>query len=264
MAGLKTRAREEESYFVSMTDMMVGLLFVFIIMLMYFALQFHTNAQKLITADETRASILQNVRDALKSQGVTVEIDTDTGVLRLPDDILFNRGEATPKLERSSSGVSGVEALQKLARALDGIIPCYAFGPNPRPAVCETLNHTSHTIELLYIEGHTDSTDIYRPPIRDNWDLSTERAKNTRQILVKEAPALVTLLSAPAGDKSSAPILSYVGQAYSHKICDEDTKVGPEREDCATKNRRIELRIIMAKPKPQEAVDIEGAMGAKP
>ena len=31
---------EEENYFVSMTDLMVGLVFVFIILLMYFALQF--------------------------------------------------------------------------------------------------------------------------------------------------------------------------------------------------------------------------------
>ena len=31
----------EESYFISMTDMMVGLVFVLIVMLVYFAMQFH-------------------------------------------------------------------------------------------------------------------------------------------------------------------------------------------------------------------------------
>ena len=88
MSMLKTRAREEESYFVSMTDMMVGLLFVFIIMLMYFALQFQSNAEKLVTADETRADILEQLKQSLLREGVEVQIDTQTGVLRLPDDVL--------------------------------------------------------------------------------------------------------------------------------------------------------------------------------
>ena len=34
---------EEESYFISMADMMVGLLFVFLILLLYFALQFQVD-----------------------------------------------------------------------------------------------------------------------------------------------------------------------------------------------------------------------------
>lgn len=257
MSAVKIRKREEESYFVSMTDMMVGLLFVFIIMLMYFALQFHTNAQKLVTADETRASILEHVRDALKSQGVTVEIDTDTGVLRLPDNILFPRGDAKPTPQ-------GVDALQKLAHALDGVIPCYAFNPDPTvPRPCKPP--PAHTIELLYIEGHTDSTPIYRGErIQDNWDLSNERAKNVRQYLIQSAPILERLLNAPKSDRASAPILSHMGQADSRKICEERDKPDPEKEACAAKNRRIDLRIIMAKPKPQEAAAIESAIGSKP
>lgn len=38
---------EEENYFVSMTDLMVGLVFVFIILLMYFALQFQDVTEEL-------------------------------------------------------------------------------------------------------------------------------------------------------------------------------------------------------------------------
>jgi chemotaxis protein MotB len=38
--ALRHTVEEEESYFVSMTDLMVGLLFIFIIMLMVFALQY--------------------------------------------------------------------------------------------------------------------------------------------------------------------------------------------------------------------------------
>jgi hypothetical protein len=37
-----SQAEEGENYFISMTDMMVGVLFIFIIMLMVFALEFRT------------------------------------------------------------------------------------------------------------------------------------------------------------------------------------------------------------------------------
>lgn len=243
MAAPHSRAREEESYFVSMTDMMVGLLFVFIIMLMYFALQYKDSTQELLTADATRTSILEELKESLKRDGVEVEIDTETGVLRLPDDVLFNRGETSPKPE-------GVAALEKLAQALALIIPCYAVDPiEDRPAACPP---PSHRIELLYVEGHTDDTPIYRPPIRDNWDLSTERAKITRQRLVAVAPILDRLRSAPPVDPASAPILSHVGQADSRPISDAAT---PDR------NRRIDLRIIMAKPKPVVIEEIEDDLG---
>ena len=39
---------EEESYFISMTDLMVGLLFIFIIMLMVFALQYREAERKIL------------------------------------------------------------------------------------------------------------------------------------------------------------------------------------------------------------------------
>lgn len=252
MATSKARAREEESYFISMTDMMVGLLFIFIIMLMYFALQYKDSDQQLRTADVTRTEILQKLEKSLKDQGVEVQIDTETGVLRLPDDVLFNRGETEPKAE-------GKAALQELARALEDIIPCYAFDPSDdRPKRCPAA---THKIELLYIEGHTDSTGIYRPPIRDNWDLSTERAKRTRELLSEPArardpevkPILERLLSAAPDDPTSAPILSHVGQADSRPI---------SRTATPDQNRRIDLRIIMAKPKPPPIGEIETSIGS--
>ena len=268
MATTKARAREEESYFISMTDMMIGLLFIFIIMLMYFALQYKDSDQQLRTADVTRTEILQKLEKALKDQGVEVQIDTETGVLRLPDDVLFNRGEAKPKAE-------GIDDLEKLAGALANIIPCYAFHPSePRPGHCNEKSHTEdHKIELLYIEGHTDSTPIDRAPfpqatpiyggrLPNNWDLSTERARITRQMLVEAAPLLDSLRSAHVRERSSAPILTHVGHADSRKICDESGTQGETKLACDAKNRRIDLRIIMAKPKPAPIGEIETSIGS--
>lgn len=80
---------EEENYFISMTDMMVGLVFIFIILLMYYALQFNQVTDKLSGADRDRAEILQKLKQTLKEKGVEVEIDTQNGILHLPDAILF-------------------------------------------------------------------------------------------------------------------------------------------------------------------------------
>src|SRR6516162_9471082 len=93
-----------ENYFVSMTDMMVGLLFVFIIMLMTFALSYRQredisqdDINKLRTAVEvvdhkiddlkklyqTRAQFLADIERRLIEVGVQVKVDPATGVLRL-------------------------------------------------------------------------------------------------------------------------------------------------------------------------------------
>jgi hypothetical protein len=74
---------EEESYFVSMTDMMVGLLFIFILMLMYFALQYQKTTEQLTNANKTRGEILVKIGESLKSQGFEVEINPESGILRL-------------------------------------------------------------------------------------------------------------------------------------------------------------------------------------
>lgn len=56
MSELSTRRRqgepEEESYFISMSDMLVGLLFVFIILLVYFAVTFKQKEDYLVGAGE--------------------------------------------------------------------------------------------------------------------------------------------------------------------------------------------------------------------
>src|SRR5260221_2692445 len=104
----------EEGYFVSMTDMMVGLLFLFIIMLMLFALKYqeaavnHAKSQHVLeTADDTRASILEALKLALFREGIDVKIDTTNGILRLPEKILFERG----RFDLSPDGRAAAAAL---------------------------------------------------------------------------------------------------------------------------------------------------------
>src|SRR5690242_6108621 len=121
---------EEESYFISMTDLMVGLLFIFIIMLMVFALQYREaerknleaeqvkqkTTERLVDADQVRDEILESLRKYLLDHGLVVDIVKDQGVLRLGEEILFAKG---------SSDATNDKSIDILAQALATVLPCY-------------------------------------------------------------------------------------------------------------------------------------------
>jgi chemotaxis protein MotB len=50
-----SESESEESYFISMTDIMVGMLFVFIILLMYFVFRIQTTSEPMVPLSEHRA-----------------------------------------------------------------------------------------------------------------------------------------------------------------------------------------------------------------
>ncbi len=228
---------EEENYFVSMTDLMVGLVFVFIILLMYFAMQFQDVTEELTGASKTRTEILEQLQQTLKERGVEVVIDRQDGVLRLPDSILFDSGQAVLKPE-------GRQAVSHLADALNDVLPCYSDGV-PKRSTCPT---SEHRIESVYVEGHTDS-DRYAGSggLRDNWDLSVVRATNTYRALIDFKPPL-SILCARKGERCD-PVLSVSGYGPQRPV---PGNFGSE-EVKKTRNRRIDLRLIMMTPDSGEA-----------
>jgi flagellar motor protein MotB len=226
---------EEENYFASMTDMMVGLVFIFIIMLMYFVLEFRNVTDQLVGADQTRTEILKKLESTLKSEGVDVTVDTQNGVLRLPDAILFDSGHAELKPQ-------GHTAVGHLADALADVLPCYtdlASVADARPATCPK---SKHRIESVYIEGHTDQ-DSYSGGglIRDNWDLSVVRATNTYRELTALRPNLATLCAVKPGGRCE-PVLSVSGYGPQRPV-----ELG-DSDEAKSRNRRIDLRLIMVTP----------------
>ena len=229
----------EESYFVSMTDMMVGMVFIFIILLMYFALQFRDVTDQLAGADRTRAQILEQLQRTLKAKGVDVTIDTQNGVLRLPDAILFDSGN--PELKPQ-----GETAVGKLADALEDVLPCYTHSAAHAPAR-PGCPPTSHFIESLYIEGHTDADRFAGSGLlKDNWDLSAERATNTYRALTRFRPDLTDRCAQQGG--GCAPVLSVSGYGPQRPIDRGDSEAAKQR------NRRIDLRIIMVTPDAGDSV----------
>lgn len=186
-------------------------------------------AQSVLSAsDELRKSLLRRIRDALVAQGVQVIIDEENGILRLPDELLFNSGESILRAE-------GAAKIQRLASVLMGVVPCYAHGEARGGLTCPQDAHP--ILEAVYIEGHTDNIPI----AKGNWALSTERAVHTFQTLIQSEPGLALIRN---GDGAS--LLGVSGYGEEHPVDSNGTDEGRAH------NRRIDLRFLLAAPSPEE------------
>jgi chemotaxis protein MotB len=233
--GADREGSEGGNYFASMTDLMLGLLFIFIIMLMAFALNLREAEHKMASAtrelteaDLARREMLRDVEKVLQGR-LPVTVDEENGTLQLGDDVLFPKGSA-------DSYPDALPKLRMLGQALDLVLPCYAVPGDDRP-----LDHCADKrkgrLEAVYIEGHTDATPIHTPRFASNWDLSAARASETFNRLVDSFPGLGQLRN----DRSER-LIGVSGYGEYRPIDDSGTTEGMQ------KNRRIELRFIMVSP----------------
>ena len=323
----------DDSYFVSMTDLMVGVLFVFILMLVYFALQIRETIetvplddyQKIVQerdtaraeADDLRKQLngllnkldrieqrvaelltllanerkrsakaeeqstilagkLKDARSRIRElEAVTakikeyfiylddlerakryilheiarrlpdpdqIDVDEQSGVLRLSADLFFDKGKSIPsRSERTQA------TLDALAAALIDVLPCFALGEFSETKRTTDCNRHKALVEAVQLEGHADADPVHRelePGIDSNLRLSARRATNTYDALRLRKPELLFLTN-PRGQ----PVLSVA--AYG------DTRLVDRTEPTGPRNRRIDLRIIMHVPRPEQVDEIK-------
>ncbi|MGJ4896684.1 MULTISPECIES: flagellar motor protein MotB [unclassified Bradyrhizobium] len=247
-----------ENYFVSMTDMMVGMLFIFIILLMSFALAFRqqTDTQEVKTqeqqdkievakevgrkldeletrisrrmheiqeASQLRSRLLTELQIQLRREGLAVEVVDSSGVLRLTEEAVLFRSNDTTLFGQAKTNVD------KIARVLGRILPPYAAclmtqsGPS-----CPKKSAPS--LETVFVEGHTDSTG----PDDSNWTFSTYRAANTYRELMAASPDLRQMLN-----RAQEEIFSVAGYSSTRPVDSAANDIARK------KNRRIDLRFVM-------------------
>lgn len=245
---------EEESYFISMSDMLVGLLFVFIILLVYFAVTFKQKEDYLVGAGEARRRLLEQLEKDIEQKlpGVDISINTETGILRLPEEVLFNSNE----FELSDRGR---EAVSLVAQVLAMRLPCYTRSTNSALIRCNGREE-EHKIDTLLVEGHTD-----RDPIRGdttglgNLDLSARRATRTYLALTQAQPGLATLTN--GDDVYPTPVLGVAGYGPYRPVLGAGGRPLPETEKA--RHRRIDLRFIMVTPKSDAAQEAAQMLRSK-
>jgi chemotaxis protein MotB len=305
-------AESEDSYLASVSDLMVGMLFIFVIMLMAFALNYRTAehearvtldelqedkgaiaeearllaqerdrlaaerddlarerdlltgerdelrlerdsvaAQRdelgeitthLLENDAERQQMLAAVQSLLRERQVDVVLDPANGILRLPESLLFDSGQAALRPE-------GVRALRELATVLARTLPCYSRAPDVQQLDCPLAPRP--LLEAVLIEGHTDDVPIRTFQFADNWELAAGRALGTYRALIGYEASL-ELLKNGRGEQ----LLGVSAYEAKRPVSIEETV------EARRHNRRIDLRFLIAAPSEEELGRIRGEIEA--
>ena len=221
---------EDSGYWISLSDLLAGLLIIFILALCYAVLSYAEETDKVQKAQQQlaeslqlRSEILQAIEDSLRAKDseIVITIDFDRGALRLQEGVLFGSGQA-------SLSDRGVETLSVLG-----------------PIVYAVLSEDRYAghVETVFVEGHTDNKPIgprLRSRFESNWELSAQRAINAWRTMRTSAD-LDGLTN-----ESRQPLFSCSGYAETRPVSLDDT------EDARRLNRRIDLRFSMTPPAESE------------
>ncbi len=152
---------EGESYYVSMTDMMVGVVFIFIIMLSYFALQYRQT-----TVSLTRP--LQNATLAAESGG--------DPIMTLPADAIFVPGGA----DLSDNGRAVASGL---ATTIATRVSCSSLAPVSSD--CAAVGRINRVIVIVRLLEDTKGTADH-----DGQVLASARARTLGGAILRAHPEL--------------------------------------------------------------------------
>ena len=255
------------SYMMSVSDIMSGLLFVFVITLMAFVLNFQQaqreaqaeqdslrkeqeSLRALVSAysgiEDLRERMLRELERALEAQEIQVTVDYDQGVLRLDERAIeFETGSA-------SLGDRARENAAVIADVLVDVVPCYTQLSAEEAAGRGCDSQTLGTLEAVFIEGHTDNVPMIRQGVDQNWELSANRAIRAYRQFEDVSPRLTELIN-----RDDQRVFSVAGYGASRPLPGRDYDV-PTAD---AQNRRIDLRFIMEPPKTDDPEVIEALRG---
>ncbi|KUI99563.1 OmpA/MotB family protein [Vibrio sp. MEBiC08052] len=219
---------EENPYWVSFSDLMSGLLVIFILASVALIIeltqktnQVDAGIDELKKAEQVRRNIVFDIKEELARRNVFVEIAENDTVIRIPDKTLsFVSGE--DELPRNNE-------MQDAVREV-GLVLHQAIMKEGRLKYLDTV----------FVEGHTDSDNIYYRG-KGNWGLSVDRAISVWNIWQKdiEIEPKFGVLDNVYGQK----LFSVSGYAATRRI--NTTEVDDSEK---SQNRRIDIRFTVKRP----------------
>jgi chemotaxis protein MotB len=226
----KQENHEENHFWISISDLMTSLLFIFILILAYMILEYQDKqniVQKKIKAFErninTRSELLQKLESDLSNKGIHVEIDTNEGAMRITKEKLFDSAKADIKEDK-------IWIIKEIAEDILNFMKQDKY---------------HNAINTIYIEGHTDNVHLNKSKCGFRWtnmELSAQRAINTFLLMDKLTNGEFSKLK----NKEGKALISYSGYGDTRPIASNDTKEGRER------NRRIEFFFAVNPPDIKE------------
>lgn len=278
------REEEEESAFVSMTDLTVSFLFIVIILLAFFASQLKDD-QTVPVAEYQQVFNERNVLRTKRDQLTTANAELRLEVARLEEEL---RKERTNRLQTYLSAVSSERDLilrtlrdrlvvefpelenivsietgalrfkgdglfktdkSQLAEDKRRIVTAIATRLNEL-LPCYTFGKAAHWQQTCNAPGAViEAVQIEGHTDasgldRPNFSLSTERAIETLFTMIGREPTLLD-----NQNSAGQPVLSVSGYGRLRPVADNTTERG------RATNRRIDLRIIMYTPQSVEEVE---------
>lgn len=201
-------------FWITMTDLMTGLVLVFIVMFFYTYMTGHIKQMEQTSAKENATKALQ---ETLKEQKIDASVDAVSGIVKISDLELF---------ELNSSKLS-----DKGKAYLDKFAPAYFNS-------LFTNKYLNENLDKIVIQGHTDSQTFAGKFSEDeqymkNMELSLNRAFEVANYMTN------TPYNKSNGNKLRKMIL-VEGASFS------DPVLVNGKEDFA-KSRRVELKLILKK-----------------
>ena len=236
-------ASEPPSFWMSFTDLMAALLFVFILAAAALMLQlvqaregfaaqsqeFSGQVENLRQAENVREEMLMDVQEELHAQGIEVIVSHNGSVISIPSELLgFDR--AAYDIDEEYEDVS------------------LAIGTAIADAIAD--GDRGKYLDTVFVEGHTDNADYEGLEGTGNWGLSTFRAITLWRLWEDELPAesQLSTLTGPDGQ----PLFSVSGYGETRPTSEDQST-----ESGASANRRIDIRFTIVRPDSEVLEDIE-------
>ncbi|SDJ58170.1 Flagellar motor protein MotB [Ferrimonas sediminum] len=240
---------EDNPYWMSFSDLMSGLLVIFILAALALILELTQTRQQvdealeeLRTAEQVRRNILDDIVDELKRQDIHIEVNENKSILRIPDSLAFASGRYEIPDDQNTQ-----DTVNKIGLAIHGAILKQRSG-SVDCTTAEVSVQQEHDckpgyeyLDTVFIEGHTDSMNFNGLLGTGNWGLSAFRAISLWSHWNQElelAPAYQEMIN-----HDGQKLFSVSGYADSRRV--------NEVEDTAqqkAQNRRIDIRFTIRRP----------------
>lgn len=212
---IKRKTDENETaniFWITMTDLMTGLVLVFIVMFFYAYLSGHIKQFEKTLAQENATKTLQ---ESLKNESIEASVDPISGVVKISDLELFD--------------LNSYELSEKGKQYLDKFAPAYFNS-------LFSNNYLDKNIDKIIIQGHTDS-QTFKGKFSDD-----EQYMKNMELSLKRALAVANYMTNTPYNKVNGNRLRKMiiveGASFSTPI------IINGKEDYA-KSRRVELKLVM-------------------
>lgn len=227
------RADEDNPYWISFSDIMSGLLVLFMLVSLALILDLIVKRNALnrqlnymAGIEQVRTDVLLEIEGELREENINIEISDNNSVLRVPDNVLtFASGRSEIPVDEESRRV-----IRKIGEAI-------------RSTIIDGDRY--QVFDTIFVEGHTDNQPFIHPVIMGNWGLSTNRAIEVWNYWdgnVMDSPKLSELIN-----HAGIPLFSVSGYGETRPI-----QTPQNTDEQRQRNRRIDIRFTVRRPTQED------------